>query len=48
MREWRCSQCQQNFAEEELLQREDNGDLVCPDCAGLWVDEDLSCRYDEW
>ena len=48
MQKQRCSQCQQEFAEEDLLLREDNGDPVCLDCSGLRADEDLSCQYDEW
>ena len=42
-----CSECKQRWPEDELLQREDNGEKVCPDCSGLIAHEDLSCRYDE-
>ena len=48
MDERRCSICQQLRAEEELLEREDNGEPVCEDCSGLRKDEDLSCVHDEW
>lgn len=47
MKEARCSHCGQLFAEEELLEREDTGELVCEDCSGLLASEDLGCRYDE-
>ena len=42
-----CEQCGHIWPEEEILQREDNGLLVCPDCSGLLADEDLGCRYEE-
>lgn len=42
-----CSQCDQLYEEDELLTREDNGQLVCPVCSGLLTDEDLCCHYDE-
>jgi DNA-directed RNA polymerase subunit RPC12/RpoP len=48
MHEQKCSECGQVFAEEYLLTREDTGELVCEECSGLLVDEDISCRYDEW
>lgn len=48
MDEQRCSNCQQLFASDSLLIREDNGLPVCEDCSGLLADEDLSCQYDEW
>lgn len=47
MNDARCSQCCQRWHEDELLRREDDGRLVCPDCSGLQADEDLSCRHDE-
>ncbi len=47
MREAPCEQCGIHWPEEELLQREDNGQMVCPECSGLLDDEDLSCEYDE-
>ena len=47
MNEIPCSQCCQIFEEDELLPREDNGQLVCPICSGLLAYEDLSCQYDE-
>ncbi len=47
MTDTRCSECGERWPAEELLKREDNGLLVCPDCSGLLEDEDLSCRYDE-
>ncbi len=43
----RCSQCARLYEEDELLRREDNGELVCPLCSGLLAGEDLDCRYDE-
>ena len=42
-----CSQCKEIWPEDELLKREDNGEVVCPDCSGLIANEDLSCQYDE-
>ena len=42
-----CEQCGYIWPEDELLQREDNGQMVCPECSGLLADEDLSCQYDE-
>lgn len=48
MSEVRCCCCGQLFAQEELLKREDTGELFCEDCSGLWADEDLSCVHDEW
>ncbi len=47
MSDKRCSECSTLYDEEELLVREDNGELVCPDCSGLLVGEDLGCTYDE-
>jgi len=47
MEEARCTKCCRLYEKEELLQREDNGELVCPDCSGLLDAEDLSCEYDE-
>lgn len=47
MKEAPCSQCGIIWPEEELLTREDNGKIVCPDCSGLLADENLSCQYDE-
>ena len=47
MTETPCSQCGLLWQEEELLQREDNGEMVCPECSGLLAGEDLSCRNDE-
>ena len=42
-----CDHCGERWPEEELLKREDNGQLVCPNCSGLLADEDLSCQYEE-
>jgi len=47
MKEARCSECGELWPEEELLEREDNGERVCPACSGLLTAEELSCRYDE-
>ncbi len=47
MSDKRCSQCGMLFPEEELLIREDTGELVCPDCSGLLEGEDLGCEYVE-
>lgn len=47
MSDTRCSQCNRLYEEDELLQREDNGGMICPDCSGLLADEDLGCQYDE-
>ena len=47
MKEAPCAQCGRLYAEDELVRREDNGALVCPDCSGLLTGEDLTCRYDE-
>jgi len=47
LKEERCTQCQELWPAEELLEREDNGKMVCPACSGLLTDEELSCRYDE-
>jgi len=47
MKELRCSKCSILLPEEELLVREDNGELECPDCAGFYKEEDLCCDYDE-
>lgn len=47
MKEAPCEQCGHVWPEDELLQREDNGQMVCPECSGLLDDEDLSCQYDE-
>ncbi len=47
MQEERCSQCGELWPEEELLEREDNGERVCVPCSGLLTGEELSCRYDE-
>ncbi len=43
----RCSQCRRLYEESQLVPREDDGQLVCPECSGLLADEDLDCRYDE-
>ena len=43
-----CSSCQEVFRQELLLIREDNGLPVCEDCSGLLVNENLSCKHDEW
>ena len=42
-----CAECGHLWPDDELLEREDNRQLVCPECSGLLADEDLSCRYDE-
>lgn len=47
MNEAPCAQCGVLWQEDELLQREDNGQRVCPECSGLIEDEDLSCQFDE-
>jgi NAD-dependent SIR2 family protein deacetylase len=47
MKESACAQCGVLWQEEELLKREDNGQIVCPECSGLMKDENLSCQYDE-
>jgi len=47
MKEASCARCGLMWPEDELLQREDDGERVCPDCSGLLAGEDLSCRYDE-
>ena len=47
MKEAPCPNCGLLWPEEELLIREDNGQPVCPECSGLLVGEDLSCRHDE-
>jgi len=47
MNEARCSECDRLWPEEELVRREDDSRMVCPECSGLLADEDLSCRYDE-
>lgn len=47
MQEQRCAECYELWPEIELLEREDNGNRVCPACSGLLTDEELSCRYDE-
>jgi NAD-dependent SIR2 family protein deacetylase len=47
MNEAPCSQCGRLWEKDELLKREDNDQLICPECSGLLADEDLSCRYDE-
>ncbi len=47
MQETACEQCGRLWPEVELLQREDNGQRVCPECSGLLADEDPGCRYDE-
>lgn len=47
MKELSCSECGRTFMEDELLSREDTGELVCPDCSGLLAGEDLGCEYDE-
>ncbi len=47
MNEAPCSQCGLLWPEDELLVREDDGRQVCPECSGLLVGEDLSCRHDE-
>lgn len=47
MNDTNCSQCGRLYEEDELLRREDNGQVVCPECSGLLAGEDLSCQYDE-
>lgn len=47
MQEQRCSNCGRVFDTDDLLQREDNGQLVCVDCSGLFADDHSSCQYDE-
>ena len=47
MKEVTCEQCGELWPEDDMLQREDNGQVVCLTCSGLFVEEDLSCRYDE-
>jgi uncharacterized Zn finger protein (UPF0148 family) len=47
MNEAACAQCGIPWPDDELLQREDNGELICPACSGLLDDEEVSCQYDE-
>lgn len=47
MTELRCSACEELYPEDELLRREDNGALECPACAGLLLDAEFDCAYDE-
>ena len=47
MKQMTCDQCGNRWPEDDMLKREDNGKMVCPECSGLFNDEDLSCRYDE-
>lgn len=47
MTEERCSICQQLYAVEDLLVREDTGERVCEKCSGLLAEDDLNCQYDE-
>jgi hypothetical protein len=47
MKTKRCVVCGLEFPEDELLQRENDGQFVCEDCSGLLSNEDLSCSYDE-
>ncbi|MBE0595871.1 MAG: hypothetical protein IH614_01230 [Desulfuromonadales bacterium] len=47
MSDKRCSDCCMLYPEEELLLREDDGQLVCPDCSRLNEDDLLTCTYDE-
>jgi formylmethanofuran dehydrogenase subunit E len=47
MTEARCTVCNRLFLEEELLVKEDDGQLVCADCSGLLGQEDLGCEYVE-
>lgn len=47
MKETRCAQCNQPYDEDELIPREDTGELVCPDCSGLLKDDNPTCQYDE-
>ena len=47
MTDARCAQCGQLYDEDELIQREDNGQMICIECSGLLADEDLGCQYEE-
>ncbi len=50
MSETQCTGCGLLFEEEELLAKEDDGQLVCVECSGLLAfetDEDLGCQYAE-
>jgi hypothetical protein len=49
MTDKRCSKCCMLFPEDELLAREDDGRLVCPECSGLLKEERevLTCTHDE-
>jgi uncharacterized Zn finger protein (UPF0148 family) len=47
MNEAACAQCGIPWPDDELLQREDNGELICPACSGLLDDKEVSCQYDE-
>ncbi len=47
MTDTRCAQCGHVYEEDELIEREDTGELICIDCSGLMAYEDLSCQYDE-
>lgn len=47
LKEARCSACNRLYLEEELLVKEDDGQLVCAACSGLLAHEDLGCEYVE-
>ncbi len=47
MQQITCEQCGQRWPVDEMLKREDNGQLVCLECSGLLADEGSGCRYDE-
>ncbi len=47
MQEERCTECNELWPEEELLEREDTGEKVCIPCSGLLTADEASCRYDE-
>ena len=47
LKEARCSACARLYLEEELLVKEDDGQLVCAACSGLLAHEDLGCEYVE-
>ncbi len=43
MKETRCAQCNQPYDEDELIPREDTGELICPDCSGLLKEDNPTC-----
>lgn len=47
MDEQACAECGAMWPVDELLEREDNGLLVCPDCSGLLIEDEVGCQYDE-